>query len=354
MSSDHKPVHERYRLADFNYQIHEILRYVKSLNDWDTAIRALKSFQDEVDELYERALRRDSTDNWSIGLLSDILGKLSDEIGREYRLMVAAHDTCSGTPGKFIQYFDTRSTTENENDIFKELAKCDTTDQRLVWNGSRLSLIAFLAAMEHVGFLKIPEPLWFILEIDLQQPYVLERYFSITSEITQPRTEPLGISYRIEWRRSKNDIARWSFEIESENGGPISVLRWNYIPDSVTKTFSVGGTHYSNTNLNNARKSMNYRKTKGKDYAESRIEIDKKKNHPVVLFTRWTVENLDAMTKALESFVQAEEVLEIYPGLARFNAIENVRKRFCDWVDETAMNQIPTAYQRLRNSKTHA
>ena len=55
--------------------------------------------------------------------------------------------------------------------------------------------------------------------------------------------------------------------------------------------------------------------------------------------------------------MQEEAVIDIDPslaGLTRFNAIENVRKRFCDWVDETAMNQIPTAYRRLRNSKTHA
>lgn len=358
MSSDHEPVNKQHRLADFNYQIHEILRYVKSLNDWDAAIRALKSFQDEADELYERAIHRDSTDSWSIGLLSDILARLCDKIGHEYGLMVAAHDICSGLPEKFPQYFGARFNTEDENSLFKELAKGDTQDRRLVWNGSRVSLIAFLAAMEHVGFLKMPEPLWFLLEINFDQPsIILERYFFIPSEVSLPRTDPLGMPYRIEWLRSKNDIARWSFEIESNNGGPISASRGNYIPATVTETFSVGGTHYSNTNLKDARKELNYRKTERKDSAQSRIEIDKKKNHPVVAFTRWTVENLDVMTKALESFVQAEEVFDIDPsltGLTRFNAIENVRERFCDWVDETALNQIPTAYKKLRNSKTDA
>jgi len=165
--------------------------------------------------------------------------------------------------------------------------------------------------------------------------------------------------YRIKWLRSKNEIARWSLEIESDNGGPISVLRGNYIPATITETFSVEGVEYNNRNLTKARGMVDYRKRAREEDAaenrETRIQTDKMKNHPVAAFTRWTVENLDAMTKALESFVQAEDILHIDPsltGIARFNAIENVRKRFCDWVDETAMNQIPAAYKKLSDSKT--
>lgn len=360
MSSDNRSGSERRRLADFDYQIHVILRYAKSLNDWDLAIRELQAVREEVDELRDRVLHRDTSDSWSIGLLGIILESLFNEIDREYRLMVAANDVCSGSPEKFTRYFDLRSTTNDENEFFGDLMKGDTTDQRLVWSRSRLSLIAFLAAMEHVGLLRLPDPFWFLLEIDLRRPYVLQRYFYIPSEKTQPRTEPLGKPYRIEWLRSKYDIARWSLEIENNNGGPLSVLRGNYLPATLTEVFSVDETDYSNTNFNKARSSVDYRRKEreedGANNRKTRIHINKMKQHPVVAFSRWTVENLDAMTKALEAFSQEDEVIYIDPSLSRLTrlyAIENVRTRFCNWIDETATKQIPAAYKKLRNFKTH-